>query len=174
MKIFQGNRLSLFREDTQDNKWIEYIKKPDSCLVVPFDGQAFLTVRVWRHTMNSYSLEFPGGAIDGNETAEEGAKRELLEETGLVAEKLCFLGSFHPLPSVTDEMCSVFICRFGDFSLASRDDQEIASLEVVKLDGENSPESKFLSGPDLLAHHLACQFLIRHDEFTSSRVPSTP
>lgn len=33
-------------------------------------------------------LDFPGGAIDINETVEDAAKRELYEETGLIAEDL--------------------------------------------------------------------------------------
>ena len=33
-------------------------------------------------------FDFPGGAIDLNETMEETAARELLEETGLIADKL--------------------------------------------------------------------------------------
>ena len=32
--------------------------------------------------------DFPGGAIDINETVEEAAKRELYEETGLIADEL--------------------------------------------------------------------------------------
>jgi len=32
--------------------------------------------------------DFPGGGIDDGETHEEGAKRELLEETGLIADDL--------------------------------------------------------------------------------------
>ena len=32
--------------------------------------------------------DFPGGGVDLNETVEEAAKRELFEETGLIADKL--------------------------------------------------------------------------------------
>ena len=33
-------------------------------------------------------FDFPGGSIDLKESAEEAAKRELLEETGLIADEL--------------------------------------------------------------------------------------
>ena len=43
------------------------------------------------------------------ETPEEGAKRELLEETGLASEKVIYLGSHHPNPALQTNQTHTFI-----------------------------------------------------------------
>jgi ADP-ribose pyrophosphatase len=42
-------------------------------------------VRQYRPAVETYSLEFPGGLLDPGETPENAARRELAEETGLLA-----------------------------------------------------------------------------------------
>ncbi len=53
-------------------------------------------VRQFRPCVEDFTLEFPGGTVDGHETPEAAAGRELQEETGLIATQLVPLGKFHP------------------------------------------------------------------------------
>lgn len=53
------------------------------------DGQVGL-IRIYRPALRAYSWEIPHGFIDEGEDEEVSALRELLEETGLVADPSCF------------------------------------------------------------------------------------
>ncbi len=78
--------------------------------IVPIDenGDTWL-VGQYRYTTNSYSWEVPEGGVPFDEDLEDGALRELKEETGLSATNLIHLGSFYLSNSVTDEIGHVLV-----------------------------------------------------------------
>ncbi len=53
-------------------------------------------VRQYRPAIEAYTWELPGGLMDPGESPEESCRRELLEETGVQAETLEYLGGFFP------------------------------------------------------------------------------
>jgi len=63
-------------------------------------AQEVILIEQWRHGTRSVQLETPGGLMEPNETLEECARRELLEETGYEAGELVHLGSVHPNPAI--------------------------------------------------------------------------
>jgi 8-oxo-dGTP pyrophosphatase MutT (NUDIX family) len=69
------------------------VTNPDSAFVVPyFDNGDTMLVRQWRHAWDVSSWEVPAGTFDGDEDPLECARRELAEETGLVAARYTSLG----------------------------------------------------------------------------------
>jgi len=77
--------------------------------VVPLDDELnTYLVGQYRFTINEYSWEIPeGGCL--NENYLDAAKRELLEETGLKAERWQKIREMYLSNSVTDELCILFI-----------------------------------------------------------------
>lgn len=72
------------------------LTNPDSAFVVPyFDNGDTMLVRQWRHAWEESSWEVPAGTFGGNEDPLECARRELAEETGLVAARYTSLGVVH-------------------------------------------------------------------------------
>lgn len=63
----------------------------------------------YRYTLDAYSWEIPMGGVPMNEDVEQGALRELKEETGLTAEKLDFISKIHTSNSVTDEVGTIYL-----------------------------------------------------------------
>ena len=69
------------------------VTNPDSAFVVPHFGNGdTMLVRQWRHAWDASSWEVPAGTVDGDEEPLSCARRELTEETGLVAERYTSLG----------------------------------------------------------------------------------
>jgi len=85
----------------------------------------------YRYTLNAYSWEIPEGGGKLDVAPLESAKRELLEETGIRAEKWTKLLETHTSNSVTDELGITFIAQNLSFGEAMPDDTE--DLKVRKL-----------------------------------------
>lgn len=72
------------------------LTNPDSAFVVPyFENGDTVLVRQWRHAWDGSSWEVPAGTFNDDEAPLECAKRELAEETGLVASRYTSLGVVH-------------------------------------------------------------------------------
>lgn len=65
----------------------------------------------YRFTLNEYSWEIPEGGGPLDQPPLESAKRELLEETGLVANEWTDILQFHTSNSVTDERGLIYLAR---------------------------------------------------------------
>jgi 8-oxo-dGTP pyrophosphatase MutT (NUDIX family) len=98
--------------------------------VLPIDDQGNTwLVGQYRYTLDEYSWEIPeGGCPIGREEPLETAKRELLEETGLIAQDWQYLFKMHTSNSVTDELAHVFVAQGLVQSQACPEETEQLSL----------------------------------------------
>jgi 8-oxo-dGTP pyrophosphatase MutT (NUDIX family) len=80
--------------------------------IIPLDQDLnTYLVGQYRFTLNQYSWEIPEGGGPLGTDILESAKRELKEETGLVAEEWTKLMNFHLSNSVCDEHGGIFLAR---------------------------------------------------------------
>jgi 8-oxo-dGTP pyrophosphatase MutT (NUDIX family) len=78
--------------------------------VLPVVGDSVALVDCYRHPLGQMSLEAPKGFIDPGETPDQGALRELAEETGLscAAADLVRLGTVAPEPGIISGRVALF------------------------------------------------------------------
>lgn len=101
------------------------------------DGYTYL-VGQYRFTLNAYSWEIPEGGGDPSVDPLESAKRELLEETGLQANKWTSLGKYHLSNSVTDEVGYLYLAE--DLEQHEAMPEETEDLKVRRLPLEEALE----------------------------------
>jgi ADP-ribose pyrophosphatase len=76
------------------------IKKRDIVMVVATDTEGrVLTQDEYRYAVDQTLKSLPGGQVDANETPEETAARELLEETGFGGGEFEFIDTFYEYPT---------------------------------------------------------------------------
>lgn len=100
--------------------------------ILPVDDEMnTYLVGQYRYTLDEYSWEIPMGAVPFEETYEQGALRELKEETGLQARELEFLCKIHTSNSVTDEVGMVYLAKGLMEGETSFDDTEDISVKKL-------------------------------------------
>lgn len=109
-----------------------YVDSNGSTVIIPRKKNGkFIMTKQYRYLNKEYSIEFPGGGIKKGLTAEENAREELQQETGLVADKLTLLGKFNPCNGMTNEICWVFLAEELRLSESRPDDSE--EFEIFEL-----------------------------------------
>lgn len=90
--------------------WV--LDPPDWVNVVALtDDGMLLFVEQWRHGTREVTTEIPAGMVDPGETAEQAARRELLEETGYEPGSLVEIGCVEPNPAIQSNRCRTFLAK---------------------------------------------------------------
>lgn len=139
-EIFHGVALHVVRDEIllpNGKKSVREISLHNgAAAVIPIlhDGRVIME-RQYRYAHGKVMLEIPAGKLDTpDEPPLDGAKRELREETGAVAEKYTYLGSIAPSPALIDEVIHVFMAEGISFGESHLDDGEFLDIEYYTLD----------------------------------------
>ncbi|HXB08185.1 MAG TPA: NUDIX hydrolase [Puia sp.] len=80
--------------------------------ILPLDEEGYIwLVGQWRFPLDAYSWEIPEGGGDLAVPPIESARRELKEETGLVAREWTLIQEMHLSNSVSDERALIYLAR---------------------------------------------------------------
>ena len=141
------------RRTAYENPWIEVfhdeVDRPDGSpgiygvvhfrslavgiVAVAEDGRLLL-VGQHRYSLDEYSWEIPEGGVDAGESLEEGARRELREETGYEAARWRQLCRLTVSNSVTDERGAIFVAEGLRAGVAAPEVTEDLAIRWATLD----------------------------------------
>ena len=113
-------------------------QKPDAVVIVPFHTarNKMVIIREHRVPLDDYEYGFPAGLIDGGESVEQAARRELMEETGLTVSR--FIKVSPPIYSsagMTDEsVAMVYVECEGDPSNSANTESEMIETLFISPD----------------------------------------
>jgi 8-oxo-dGTP pyrophosphatase MutT (NUDIX family) len=110
---------------------VHFKNKAIGVLPVDDDGHVWL-VGQHRYPLDAYSWEIPEGGGPEGEAPEETARRELREETGLIAGRIEFLGRSHLSNSVSDEVAYLF--RATELTHGPSEPEGTERLQVRRFD----------------------------------------
>ncbi len=131
--------------------------KPYKAYVFEFDSWAnvvaltknneVVLVKQYRHGVQKVLLELPGGVVDNGENPLEGAKRELMEETGYSAGNMIEVGRLYPNPAIQQNTLYCYLATDVELTgVQHLDEAEEIEVHLVPLDElvEMVRQGKFL------------------------------
>jgi ADP-ribose pyrophosphatase len=140
--LYQGPVFGLRRDEVIEPNGLrtkrEVITHPGSVVVLPVlpDGRIVM-IQQYRHATKQYLWELVAGRMEPGESPEQGAARELAEETGYRAKKIKVFLDVFPTPGFLEEKMFLLLatgCQPGPAS--PEDDEKIVSAiyEPAKLE----------------------------------------
>ncbi len=115
----------------------DLVRHPGSVVVLAIDETGeepkILLERQFRYAAGRFLWELPAGSMDSGETALDGAKRELLEETGYTARRWKRALFYYPSPGFLTETMSIFLARELQQGDADPEDDEVITTRMVPL-----------------------------------------
>jgi ADP-ribose pyrophosphatase len=111
--VFKGSVFDVRRDEIIEPDGLratrEIVTHSGSVVVMPvFPNGDVLLVRQFRYAAGEYLWELVAGRKEPNESAREGARRELLEESGYKAGRIRLLIEVIPTPGFLTETMAIF------------------------------------------------------------------
>ncbi len=139
-EIFHGVALHVVKDEIllpNGKKSVREISLHNGAsAVIPIlpDGRVIME-RQYRYAHGRVMLEIPAGKLDTpDEDPLEGAKRELSEETGAVAERITYLGRIAPSPALINEVIYLYMAEGLTFGNSHLDEGEFIDVEYIHID----------------------------------------
>ena len=140
---FEGELLSVTVDEvalTDGRRAVrEVVHHPGAVAIVPLlAGPRVVMIRQYRHAAGKVLFELPAGLLQRNESPEDCARRELMEETGYRAGGLRLVFSTYLSPGYSTEIIHVFCAT--DLAPGAAAPEEDEQIEVIALPLEEAVE----------------------------------
>ncbi|WP_084522269.1 NUDIX domain-containing protein [Atopobium fossor] len=132
-RIFSVDRLKVAladgREATRD-----VVRHSGAVAIVALtaDGRICL-VRQYRTALDRVTVEIPAGKLEPGEDPLECARRELLEETGMVPDSIAYLTTIASSAGFSDELIHIYMATGLTFAASNPDADEFINVDLVAL-----------------------------------------
>ncbi len=115
--------------------WREVVHHPGASAVVAIDeDNRIIMEKQFRYALNDYLLEIPAGKLDVGEDPLVCAKRELEEETGIIATEWISLGTIATSPGFCNEVIHLYVAKGLSKGEIHWDEDEYVEVERYTLD----------------------------------------
>ena len=115
--------------------WREVVHHPGASAVVAIDeDNRIIMEKQFRYALNDYLLEIPAGKLDAGEDPLVCAKRELEEETGIIASEWISLGTIATSPGFCNEVIHLYVAKGLSKGEIHWDEDEYVEVERYTLD----------------------------------------
>jgi ADP-ribose pyrophosphatase len=132
-ELYKGRIIELHLEDVAlpngRTVTLEIVHHPGAAAIVAIDADGSVPLlHQYRHAVGGYIWEVPAGTLGAGEAPEACARRELREETGLVAAEWTALGTVVTTPGFCDERIHLFLARQLSEAPQQLDDDEVLTV----------------------------------------------
>mgnify|MGYP003988215437 FL=1 len=138
-KLFKGRAFDVSLYNFRIGKKMvkhEIVEQGNAAAILAIENDHVIMVKQFRYPHKNV-LEIPAGLIDKNETSEECAKRELLEETGYTAKKMIHLVRYYPFLGYNLQFIDCFLAnsvkKISDQKLDEEESIEVKKIPLMKL-----------------------------------------
>lgn len=142
--------------------WREVVHHPGASAVVAIDeNNRIIMEKQFRYALNDYLLEIPAGKLDKGEDPLVCAKRELEEETGIIASEWISLGTIATSPGFCNEVIHLYVAKGLSKGEIHWDEDEYVEVERYTFDEllQRIKEEKIKDSKSLSALLLAMPYL---------------
>ena len=142
--------------------WREVVHHPGASAVVAIDEEnRIIMEKQFRYALNDYLLEIPAGKLDAGEDPLVCAKRELEEETGIIASEWISLGTIATSPGFCNEVIHLYVAKGLSKGEIHWDEDEYVEVERYTFDEllQRIKEEKIKDSKTLSALLLAMPYL---------------
>ena len=142
--------------------WREVVHHPGASAVVAIDEEnRIIMEKQFRYALNDYLLEIPAGKLDAGEDPLVCAKRELEEETGIIASEWISLGTIATSPGFCNEVIHLYIAKGLSKGEIHWDEDEYVEVERYTFDEllQRIKDEKIKDSKSLSALLLAMPYL---------------
>lgn len=142
--------------------WREVVHHPGASAIIAIDeNNRIIMEKQFRYALSDYLLEIPAGKLDAGEDPLVCAKRELEEETGIIASEWISLGTIATSPGFCNEVIHLYVAKGLSKGEIHWDEDEYVEVERYTFDEllERIREEKIKDSKTLSALLLAMPYL---------------